>query len=95
MKLSIEKRTIQAMMKIYCKKNHGLSTLCANCNNLLEHAMKRIDHCPFKENKPACNKCKVHCYASEKREKIKEVMKFSGKRMLWKHPYLTTRHFMK
>ena len=95
MKLSAEKRTIKAMIGIYCKKYHGFNSLCSDCNDLLDYAYKRIDHCKFGLKKPACNKCKVHCYASDKCEKVKEIMRFSGRKMLLKHPYLTFLHFIK
>lgn len=93
--LTTEKRTISAMMKIYCKDHHGSASLCSECNALLDYACKRIDHCTFGVDKPACNKCPIHCYALVKREKIKEVMRYSGKKMPLRHPYLSLRHLMK
>jgi hypothetical protein len=95
MKLSTEKRTIKAMIDIYCKKHHGFNSPCTECDNLLEYAYKRIDHCKFGENKPACNSCPVQCYAPAKREKIREVMRFSGKLMPLRHPYLSVVHLLK
>lgn len=35
---------------------------------------------------------KVHCYKPEMREKIREVMRFSGPRMIFHHPYLAIKH---
>lgn len=93
--LSIEKRTIRVMMNIYCRKNHGTKNLCSECSDLLAYAYKRIDHCPFKLDKPACNNCTVHCYAKEKRERIKEVMRFAGPRMPLRHPFLSMIHLLK
>ena len=52
----------------------------------------RTNKCPFMETKTFCSACKVHCYAPEKKEKIKEVMRFSGPRMLWHHPVLAVKH---
>ena len=95
MSVNIEKRTIKAMIKIYCKKHHGFSELCPDCSKLHEYSSLRIERCVFGKNKPACNKCKVHCYSSEKRENIKEIMRYSGRKMLLKHPYLTFLHFVK
>jgi hypothetical protein len=37
----------------------------------------------------------VHCYALAKREKIREVMRFSGKLMPLRHPYLSVIHLLK
>jgi hypothetical protein len=95
MKLSTEKRTIKAMVGIYCKKHHGFKSLCSECNELLDYAYKRIEHCKFGDKKPACNSCPVHCYAPLKREKIREVMRFSGKFMPLRHPYLSIIHLLK
>jgi len=95
MTVNIEKRTIKAMIEIYCKKHHGFDSFCPECKELCDYALTRLDKCPFGEKKPVCNKCKVHCYASDKREKVKEIMRFSGRKMLIKHPYLTFLHFIK
>lgn len=95
MSLSTEKRTINALMKIYCRDHHGIPALCIECAGLLDYAYKRIDHCTYGINKPACNKCPVHCYAPVKRDKVKEVMRYSGKKMPLRHPYLSLVHMMK
>lgn len=92
-RLNREFRTIQAMIKIYCRKNHGSRNgLCENCKKLEEYAKLRLIHCPFGEEKPVCVKCPVHCYKPEMRQKAKEVMRFSGPKMLWHHPILAIRH---
>jgi len=36
----------------------------------------------------------VHCYAPEMREKIKEVMRYAGPRMLLSHPILAIAHLI-
>ena len=46
----------------------------------------------FMENKTFCSNCRVHCYKPEMREKIREVMRFSGPRMLLCHPILAVWH---
>jgi len=51
--------------------------LCADCRKLLTHAVAKSLQCPH-DPKPMCKKCETHCYAPAYREKIKEVMKFSG-----------------
>ena len=43
--------------------------------------------------KPPCNSCPVHCYHPQQREKIRRIMRWSGPRMLWWHPWLTLLHF--
>jgi len=88
-----EKKTIEAMLRIYCKNHHGTKgELCSECNELLEYAKTRLDKCPFQENKSTCGKCLIHCYQPQMREKVKKVMKYSGPRMLLHHPLLAIRH---
>ncbi len=60
-----ERDTIKAMIDIYCHGNHGSDTICQECSSLMEYVTLRLDHCPFKENKPTCVNCTVHCYASD------------------------------
>ncbi|WP_163328925.1 nitrous oxide-stimulated promoter family protein [Desulfurobacterium thermolithotrophum] len=89
MSLEREKETLQKMFKIYCKAKHGSQNgkLCSECKELLNYALKRLELCPFKEEKPSCKKCTIHCYQPEKRKKIKEVMRFSGPRLLLYDPF--------
>lgn len=88
-----EKRTVALMISIYCKNKHGTKkTLCPDCEALLEYAKMRSDKCPFMENKTFCSNCRVHCYKPQMREKIREVMRFSGPRMIFIHPVMAVRH---
>jgi len=90
-----EKKTIQAMLKIYCNSFHGThKELCRDCAELLDYARLRLDKCPFQENKTTCANCPVHCYKPSMREKVKSVMKYSGPRMLLKHPVLALFHLV-
>jgi len=59
---------------------------------LKEYALERLDKCPFGDEKPACKECKIHCYDAEKRNQIKDLMRFSGPRMLLYFPYEYLRH---
>lgn len=88
-----EKQTIRLMIEIYCKKHHG-QKLCPECQELYDYACMRIDRCPFMESKTFCSFCKVHCYGKQQREKIREVMRFSGPRMLFHHPILAIKHMI-
>lgn len=88
-----EKELIAQMIHIYCKTNHRTKgALCEDCNELLAYSQLRINKCPFMENKTFCSNCKVHCFRNEKREKIKQVMAFSGKRMIFYHPIIAINH---
>jgi hypothetical protein len=90
-----EEKTVAAMIEIYCRDKHGAKdALCAECDELNGYAMARLAKCPFQENKTTCGKCRVHCYKPEMREKIKEVMRYSGPIMVYKHPVMTFGHLI-
>ncbi len=91
-----ESRTIEAMVGIYCAAHHtqhaGQAELCDECRELLDYALVRLGRCPFQPQKPTCAKCLIHCYRPDRREQIREVMKFAGPRMIWQHPTLALQH---
>ena len=87
-----EKETVSLMIRLYCRKKHGSKELCAECAALEAYARQRSDNCPFMETKTFCSNCKVHCYKKDMREKIREVMRFSGPRMIFHHPIMAIRH---
>ena len=71
-----EKKTLRVMIGVYCRGKH-------------KH---KGELCPFMETKTFCSACKVHCYSKEMQEKIKEVMKYAGPRMLFYHPLQALDH---
>ena len=89
-----EKETVDCMIGIYCRGVHGTKRgeLCEACRQLQAYADLRTEKCPFMETKTFCSACKVHCYSKEMQEKIREVMKYAGPRMLFVHPLLAIRH---
>jgi len=50
-----------------------------------------MSRCPFGPDKPTCAKCPIHCYKPQVRERVREVMRFAGPRMLLRHPVLAVR----
>ena len=93
-KIQKEKVTVEKFIHFYCEKKHGSSnkTLCSDCQELLEHSNLRLTHCRYQEEKPTCRKCPVHCYRPEMREKIRDVMRFSGPRYALHAPLDWIRH---
>lgn len=98
---NIEKKLIPEMIRIYCLGNHKESRkeegvkgkeLCSKCKELAEYAEFRLEKCPFKKNKGFCSFCKIHCYKPEYRAQMKEVMRYSGSRMLLSHPIFALSH---
>jgi len=55
--------------------------LCQECAGLLEHGMKKRALCPLNP-KPACKNCHIHCYTPEYRQRIREIMAYSGRKMV-------------
>ncbi len=89
-----EKKVVNKMIAIYCRSKHKpVSGLCEECAQLSDYALKRLENCPFGEQKPTCESCPVHCYKSDMRQGIREVMRFAGPRMIFIHPIDTVRHF--
>ena len=90
-----EKRTIEAMVRLYCRDHHQTSAdLCPECQQLLDYALARLRKCPFQENKTTCAKCPIHCYNPAMRQKVKAVMRYAGPRMLYRHPILAVMHLL-
>ena len=78
-------KTVRFMIELYCRGKHKTKRgeLCNECRELWEYVQLRRSKCPFGDNKPFCSNCKIHCYKSEMRERIKAVMRYSGPRMMF------------
>ncbi|MGR5078892.1 nitrous oxide-stimulated promoter family protein [Photobacterium swingsii] len=92
--LNTEFKTLTAMVHIYCRDHHGSTTLCAECDDFLSYAKMRLDRCPYGEAKPTCKQCPIHCYKKEYKNRSQIIMRYSGPRMLYKHPILAIRHLL-
>lgn len=93
MRLSTERKTVHALIKIFCRAHHAPdAALCPECQELEHYADERLSKCPFAENKPVCSRCRVHCYNKSMREQIRFVMRYSGPRLLFRHPLLAFKH---
>ena len=55
--------------------------LCKDCIDLMDYSANRRSLCPL-DPKPTCRKCEIHCYQSDYRDRIRDVMRFSGKHFL-------------
>jgi len=72
-------KMLRRFVEVYCRKNHEAagSEPCAECGELLEYARARLEKCPY-DPKPKCKDCPSHCYKPEYRQRIREIMRFSG-----------------
>jgi hypothetical protein len=95
-RIARERKAIAMMIRMYCRDHHETACggFCAVCEELHEYAMARLDRCVYGPDKPKCNKCPIHCYKPAMREKIREVMRYAGPRMLREHPVMALRHLV-
>lgn len=98
-RLDRELKTIAVMVNIYCHDHHKsaatqANTPCEDCSRFLEYARQRLAHCPFAEQKPTCGNCTIHCYKKEMQDKAKQIMRYSGPRMIWRHPVMALFHLL-
>ena len=92
-RLQREKKTIRAMIELYCQEqHHPQQGLCPDCTQLSSYALQRIEKCPYGSAKPTCASCPIHCYQPAMRQQVRVVMRFAGPRMLLRHPVLALLH---
>ena len=90
-----EKRVVEQMIRLYCRKCEGHDELCPSCKELLDYAHSRLERCRYGEHKPTCKKCSVHCYRPQMKEHIRMVMRWSGPRMIIYHPIAAIQHLIR
>ena len=54
---------------------------------VMEYARTRLGNCRYGNDKPTCRLCPIHCYRKDMRERIREVMRYAGPRMMLHHPW--------
>jgi hypothetical protein len=89
-------RVLALFTSVYCTDHHstresvaidlGLPKtskyrFCPDCADFLRYAIARRRHCPLKP-KPTCKHCEVHCYRPGHRERVREIMRYSGKTLI-------------
>jgi hypothetical protein len=90
-----ERKTLEAMIRLTCRDRHSTKgEFCSDCKGVYAYAINRLDKCSFGEGKPACVHCPVHCYRPDMRQRIREVMRYAGPRMIWRHPVLAVCHLI-
>lgn len=87
-----EEKIVNIMIDIYAKNFPESREACEELKN---YAKKKLYKCKFGEKKTTCQNCKVHCYEKKFKEKMKEVMIFSSKKILFQHPILALQHLKK
>ena len=90
-----EQHVVEQMIRLYCRKKEGYNELCPGCQELLQYATDRLERCRFGEDKPTCKKCPIHCYRPQMKERMREVMRWAGPRMIWYHPVAAIKHVIR
>lgn len=89
-------RLIGKFVEVYCAGKHGTSDraalplpaglgerrLCPECATFMQYAVARRIKCPLEAEKPTCKHCRIHCYNKANLAKVKEIMAYSGKRLM-------------
>ena len=94
-RLKREHDTLVCMTHIYCHHHHNDpegTRLCPECAKLMRYAERRLAKCPYGQDKPTCANCPIHCYKPAQREMAREVMRYAGPRMTWRHPWRALNH---
>ena len=99
-----EMRVISQMIALYCENNHDPAlrthtahcgeSICEECAVLDAYGVLRTERCRKMDVKTSCEECGNHCYKPEMRERICEVMRYAGPRMITKHPIAAIRHLL-
>ena len=89
-------RLIGKFVEVYCAGKHGAverspialpagleaRNLCPECAAFLEYAVTKRLKCPLEAEKPTCKHCRIHCYDRPRREKVREIMGYAGRRLM-------------
>ena len=89
-----EKAVVAKMIRLYYRRKLGLLEPSTEEMELLSYAERRLTHCKFGDQKPACKRCPIHCYRSDMRAKIREVMRWAGPRMIIYDPIAAIKHIL-
>jgi hypothetical protein len=91
-------KVLASFTAVYCRKHHAgpkapameltalvpgceRYPLCPECADFLAYAVERRIKCPL-DPKPTCKHCTIHCYRPGHREKVREIMRFSGRHLI-------------
>ncbi len=89
-------RLLAKFVEVYCTGNHrtaehaplvlpeglGKRSLCPECTSFLEYGISKRLKCPLEAEKPTCKNCRIHCYDKQRREKVREIMAYAGRKLM-------------
>ena len=82
-------RILEKFIQVYCDTKHkdfektivNNLDLCEECFETLNYSILRREFCSLNP-KPSCKNCDIHCYKPDQRQKIKNIMRYSGMHMI-------------
>lgn len=80
------------MIDLFARKKDTYSS--NEISDLKAYVKERLISCRQRPDKPFCSYCKTHCYKADMRERIREVMKYSGPRFIFYRPRASINHFL-
>ena len=90
--------TVGEIIRLYCRGHKHLRAtgedLCTECRAMADYALGKLAKCPRMDIKTFCSVCPIHCYGKVEGEKIREMMRYGGPRMLLHHPLMVMRHML-
>lgn len=89
-----EKETFLEMVTLYCRHRLKAMSVPEPYEQLVNYAYKRLERCRWGTKKPNCHQCRVHCYAPDKRQQVREIMKWAGPRMIIYAPIKAMRYLI-
>lgn len=93
--LADERALVERIIRLACAEQHApTGALCADCAALIDYVAARLAKCPYGADKPTCRNCPVHCYRPAERQRIKDVMRFAGPRLLAKGDLGALKHLL-
>ncbi len=72
--------------------NWRRAALCPSCMELVTRVEGRTERCPHMAYKSYCHLCPRPCHPPAEMARITPLMRYSGPRLLLRHPVLTLRH---
>jgi hypothetical protein len=89
-------KLIGKFVEVYCSGKHGVAEknlfslpeqlgerrLCPECSLFMHYAITRRIKCPLEAEKPSCKHCRTHCYNKANLAKVKEIMAYSGMKLM-------------
>jgi hypothetical protein len=87
---------IAKFVEVYCAGKHrdtarsavalpagvGDRCLCPECASFLKYTVTKRLNCPLEADKPSCKHCRIHCYDKQHRQMVREIMSYSGRKLL-------------